>query len=43
MLELGFYQVLPTCDAAGRAVVAMSPEFHKFVSKELAMVPIVSA
>jgi hypothetical protein len=42
LLELGFTQVLPTRDAAGRTVVAISPEFRKWGTKKEFMRPIVS-
>jgi hypothetical protein len=42
LLELGFLQILPTRDAAGRTVVAMSSEFRKWGTRKELMRPIVS-
>ena len=41
-LELGFAQVFPVRDAAGRTIVAMSPEFKKWGTKQELVCPLVS-
>ena len=43
LLESGFTQVLPSRDAAGRTVVAMSPEFRTYGTKKALMEPLVRA
>lgn len=43
LLELGFMQCLPSRDVAGRAVVALSPEFMNHGTFESLMLPLVSA
>lgn len=42
LLELGVMQVLPSRDAAGRTVIAMSPEFRSHGTKKSLMCPLVS-
>ena len=43
LLGLGFMQCLPSRDVAGRAVVALSPEFMNHGTFESLMLPLVSA